>query len=152
MSVQLREAGPEDADALTACEEAAYGTGLAHVFGDLPWPREGIWRRWVAELGDPGVTTLVVDDSRGRILGFATYDDQVLRHLGVVPERWGSGLADRLHDEVLQRHGARPIRLWVLEENTRARRFYARRGWVEDGRRSISEWLPHPVQVGYTRR
>jgi hypothetical protein len=61
VSVQLREAGPEDADALTACEEAAYGTGLAHVFGDLPWPREGIWRRWVDELADPGVTTLVVD-------------------------------------------------------------------------------------------
>ncbi|MBW9209712.1 hypothetical protein KV102_05620 [Mumia sp. zg.B53] len=59
--MQLREAGPEDADALTDCEEAAYGTGLAHVFGDLPWPRDGIRRRWVAELADPGVTTLVVD-------------------------------------------------------------------------------------------
>ncbi|WP_370616747.1 GNAT family N-acetyltransferase [Mumia sp. Pv 4-285] len=148
--MQLREAGPDDADALTACEEAAYVTGLAHVFGDLTWPEAAIRRRWVDELDEPGVTTLVADADGGGVLGFAAYDAQVLRHLGIVPGAWGSGLAVGLHDEALRRHGDRPIRLWVIEENARARRFYERLGWVLDGRRTASEWPPHPVQVGYS--
>ncbi|MGH1564065.1 N-acetyltransferase family protein [Mumia sp. DW29H23] len=149
--MNLRTATAADADDLTACEEAAYGTGLAHVFGDLPWPEAEIRRRWVRELGEDGVTTLVADAADGGLLGFVTYDAQVLRHLGVVPEHWGDGLADVLHDEVLARHGGRPLRLWVLEENARARRFYLRRGWHLDGRRETSEWPPFPVQVGCSR-
>ena len=43
-------------------------------------------------------------------------------------------------------------RLWVLEENVRARRFYERHGWRPDGRTGTSEYPPHPVELGYTRR
>jgi diamine N-acetyltransferase len=38
----------------------------------------------------------------------------------------------------------------VLEENQRARRFYERRGWRLDGRRTRTPFPPHPPMVGYT--
>ena len=41
-------------------------------------------------------------------------------------------------------------RLSVLEENQHARRFYERRGWRLDGRRTRTP--PHPPMVGYTLR
>jgi hypothetical protein len=37
----------------------------------------------------------------------------------------------------------------VLEGNTRARRFYERRGWSEDGTSRIVEFPPHPIDLGY---
>jgi len=38
----------------------------------------------------------------------------------------------------------------VLEENARARRFYERRGWQENGRTRVVPFPPNPLDVGYT--
>jgi len=46
--------------------------------------------------------------------------------------------------------GEATCRLWVLEENHRARRFYERRGWRLDGRRKDARFPPFPPAVGYT--
>ena len=40
--------------------------------------------------------------------------------------------------------------LWVLEDNARARRFYERRGWEENGETRVVEFPPNPLDVGYT--
>jgi GNAT superfamily N-acetyltransferase len=75
-----------------------------------------------------------------------------LEHLFVVPERWGTGVADALHDAALavsREAGAGLCRLEVLEENRRARRFYERHGWRPDGRRRLGEHPPYPAVVGY---
>ena len=69
-----------------------------------------------------------------------------------MPERWGSGVADALHDAALAALGCAEVKLWVLEENARARRFYEKRGWVRNGETRVVEYPPHPLDVGYSRR
>ncbi len=63
-------------------------------------------------------------------------------------------MADRLHDEALRTlaaGGSTSARLWVLEDNARARRFYERRGWRRDGSDRVVPFPPHPLDIGYTR-
>ena len=47
--------------------------------------------------------------------------------------------------------GATSARLWVLEDNARARRFYERRGWRRDGSERVVPFPPHPLDIGYTK-
>ena len=42
------------------------------------------------------------------------------------------------------------LRLWVLEENHRARRFYEKRGWRLNGETRVVPYPPNPLDVGYT--
>ncbi len=71
----------------------------------------------------------------------------------VLPEWWGSGVADELHDAALAELGScREVRLWTLEENHRARRFYEKRGWRPNGETRVVPFPPHPLDVGYTFR
>jgi GNAT superfamily N-acetyltransferase len=66
----------------------------------------------------------------------------------------GAGEVGRaLHDEVLSRQradGRTRCNLWVLEENARARRFYERLGWRENGDTRVVPFPPHPTDVGYS--
>jgi GNAT superfamily N-acetyltransferase len=53
------------------------------------------------------------------------------------PQWWGTGLAAKLHRLALEeaaRQGYDSIRLYTPEGQLRARRFYAREGWVPAGR------------------
>jgi GNAT superfamily N-acetyltransferase len=72
--------------------------------------------------------------------------------LYVVPERWGTGLADALHGRALDlmRTLGPFCKLLVLEDNIRARRFYERRGWRENGETRVVEFPPNPLDIGYT--
>jgi hypothetical protein len=58
-------------------------------------------------------------------------------------------VAARLHERALEALGPGIARLWVLEENHRARRFYERRGWREDGSTRDVPFPPYPVDLGY---
>lgn len=54
----------------------------------------------------------------------------------IAPEVWGRGLGKRLMSTALARlaaSGYAQVTLWVLDTNSRARRFYERCGWVQDG-------------------
>ncbi len=135
-----------DAEALKDLEKAANLVALAHVFPPRlhPYPDDDVLARWRRLLADPSVTTLVGEDDRG-LTCFAAFDDTTLRHLAVRPDRWGSGLSA----EVVGASTA--DRLWCLELNHRARRFYERHGWVVTGQRRLSEFPPHPVEVEYLR-
>jgi GNAT superfamily N-acetyltransferase len=73
--------------------------------------------------------------------------------LYVIPERWGTGLSGELHDralELVRGLGAASCKLWVLEDNARARRFYERRGWRENGESRVVEFPPNPLDIGYS--
>ena len=83
----------------------------------------------------------------GTAVGYLAHDATTLRHLGVVARHRGTGLAD----QVLAAVPATVDRLWVLEANTRARRFYERHGWHADGRSRPCEFAPFPTEVGYSR-
>ncbi len=67
-----------------------------------------------------------------------------LAHLGqlfVVPDRWGTGLAGRLHDAgaaEMRARGFTEARLFTPSAHARARHFYERRGWMATG-----DWF-HP--------
>ncbi|MET0957987.1 MAG: GNAT family N-acetyltransferase [Solirubrobacterales bacterium] len=56
-----------------------------------------------------------------------------LWQLFVVPDRWGDGVAGRLHEvmiEAMVERGYTDARLYTPVAHARARRFYERRGWT----------------------
>ncbi|MEO5981062.1 MAG: GNAT family N-acetyltransferase [Pedococcus sp.] len=135
-----------DAVALKQLEKAANLVALAHIFpaASHPYPDEDILARWEEVLADPATTTLVGEDACG-LTCFVAFDAQRLRHLGVRPGLWGTGLGAQAFE------ASSATRLWCLEANHRARRFYARQGWQETGASRLSEFRPHPVEVEYRR-
>lgn len=133
--------------ALKELEKAANLIALAHIYpaSQFPYPDADVLARWEAVLADPATTTLVGTDAQG-LTCFVAFDHGArLRHLAVRPDLWGSGLAASLLA------ASTATRLWCLEQNHRARRFYERHGWVPTGVSRPSEFPPHPVEVEYRR-
>lgn len=96
----------------------------------------------VADTGERVQVAVALD---GALAGFisvgpAREDDgptpRQLWALNVLPEHQGTGLAQRLLDEVL---GPGPAYLWVARGNDRAIRFYERNGFVLDGVESADQ-------------
>ncbi len=58
-----RRATADECVALRDLERAASRVGLAHVFGDLPYPDDDVLARWVLLLDDPEVVVEVVEDA-----------------------------------------------------------------------------------------
>ena len=139
----IRPATADDADELVRANETAWNAGMADVvdkkLGELaPFQdRVARYREGIAAV-PPGMR-LWVAEREGRIVGHATVAvDKALGELSalyVVPEEWGSGVAGALHDVAvagMRELGATEAILWVVEGNTRARRFYEREGWSAD--------------------
>jgi ribosomal protein S18 acetylase RimI-like enzyme len=109
---------------------------------------------WRAQLKAPGVVTLVA--ATDRIVGFATYgpfredDDGAgeLYAIYVSPDHWGHGVGRELLTAAkkgLTEAGYPSMRLWVLTDNTNARRFYERMGLTADG--VAQTWTPRGTAV-----
>jgi ribosomal protein S18 acetylase RimI-like enzyme len=60
---------------------------------------------------------------------------------------YGTGIGGQLMTAALEMLPQREVRLWVLEENRRARRFYEKYGLRPDGEREI--WFPRGSTLGY---
>lgn len=144
-----RRATSGDVVALRDLERVASRAGLAHVFGELPYPDDDVLARWALLLDDPEVVVEVVDDDRdgeGGLVALAAHDGDSLRHLAVRPDHWGTGLGrEGFHRG--ESAGAR--RLWVLELNTRARALYESLGWTPSGDRQDCPWPPYPTELEY---
>jgi GNAT superfamily N-acetyltransferase len=109
---------------------------------------EGQWR---SVLEEPGRIVLVATD-RDDVVGFAhaaaTDDEDSGEDIGqlyslyllqrVVGAGLGRALLERATEEMLDA-GFAAARLWVLESNERARRFYERAGWSWDGTQSAHQ-------------
>jgi GNAT superfamily N-acetyltransferase len=153
--VKIRAVRPDEAERLFELYRRTALVAYAHVFPPerYPFPDEAVrasWRDLVAGHGRDHEVAVAEED--GALVGAVVAAPGTLEHLFVVPERWGAGVADALHDAALavsREAGADRCRLEVLEENRRARRFYERRGWSPDGRRRTGEHPPHPAVVGY---
>lgn len=145
-----RDEGPSLAE---VCERSSLAA-VEHIFPPerYPYPREAVRARWIAAVGDRKARTLIaVSDDEA--VGAACVTKGWLQGLYVVPERWGTGLADELHGRALdavRSLGSASCRLWVLEDNMRARRFYERHGWRENGETRVVEFPPNPLDIGYT--
>jgi ribosomal protein S18 acetylase RimI-like enzyme len=153
--VEIREITEADVDAVAALHVRTWQVGYAGIVPaevlDRLDPAQFAARRR-EQPAPPGART-VVADADGRIVGFASfgpyrveqshdrYDPEAgeLYAIYVDPDHWGSGIGRRLM--AAARAGlARDypeMRLWVLEENHRARRFYERAGLAPDGGREL---------------
>ena len=102
----------------------------------------------------PGPARVRLAVEGGRVAGFATVrpgSDDAPDHLAAIyvrRDRWSTGLGQRLLDAVL---GDAPATLRVYRDNGRARRFYARNGFIPDGYEGAE---PHwgGVEIGMVRR
>ncbi len=155
MEVTIRRARADEAEVLFEIQRAASLAGLGHVFpaDRFPYPDEAVRANWEAVVAEPGRHALVAETD-GEATGAAAIEGDWLNGFYVRPERWGSDVAPALHDaalELIRGSGAASAHLWVLEANTRARSFYERRGWRENGTTRVVEYPPHPVDVGYRR-
>ena len=150
----IRLARADEAEALAAVQRDASLAALAHIFppAQYPYPIDEVLARWRDALADPAAHVLVAEEA-GTAAGAALSRPEWLDGLYVVPARWGTGLARRLHDAALERvraGGSGRCQLWVLEHNVRARRFYERLGWRENGTTRIVPFPPNPIDIGYS--
>lgn len=153
----VRPAGPDDAPALTRVHILTWQTAYAGIIPDPVLAalddqyeqRVARTRQRLADGGGP-FTTVVATADDDSVVGFAVYgayrheddtldpvDGEVLA-IYVHPEHQGRGAGRALMDTAvaaLRTAGRGAIRLWVLEENHPARRFYERYGLVADGAR-----------------
>ncbi len=148
--VQLRPARTDDAGPLSVCHRACWSeayTGLVQdpvlaaalaAFGE----RAERWRQILA--GTHGTVLAVAGQE---VVGFASAGPQrdpgldlpvELYALYVRRALWGTGLGERLLAAAV---GDAPSSLWVLRENQRARRFYARHGYGPDGAEKLEPVL-----------
>jgi tRNA dimethylallyltransferase len=151
----LRRARERDAEAVFEVQRAASLAALDHIYPPdrYPFPDEEVRAHWREALRQ-AERRVIVAVLAGRIVGFASSTGDRVDGLYVVPECWGTGLAERLLEAALQDIAARGetvARLWVLEDNQRARRFYERRNWKADGTERVVPFPPHPLDVGYTK-
>ncbi len=151
----VRPARPDEAEALFRVQREASLAGFGHIYPPdrYPFPDDAIRARWRHAL-ESDETRVLVAERDGVILGLAAWRGEWLDGLYVVPEAWGNGIAARLHDDALRAiaaTGKAMARLWVLEDNARARRFYERRGWHLDGSDRVVPFPPHPLDLGYTK-
>lgn len=101
------------------------------------------WRERL-EAPFPGTLRLVVRDDEG-IVGFSTAGpprlddapaDLELYAINLLPRAHGTGVADDLLEATI---GDRATFLWVIEGNERAISYYRKRGFADDGGRTVDQ-------------
>ncbi len=129
--------------------QAAYRGAMPDDFLDGldPEARQAGWARLLS-FPDAETKTLVVEDDDGAVVGFAHVgpsrqpadNEGELYAINLDPDAWGLGLGRQLlaaATDVLAERGHREVILWVLDSNTRARRFYEAAGWLDDSGEQI---------------
>jgi GNAT superfamily N-acetyltransferase len=142
--VRIRDAGPEDSAALAHVRSlswrSAYDGLLPPEVIDLATGSDGEVRQRAFLAENPARRALLAETD-GEAVGMAVYgpdrdaDDggAELYVIYVLPEYWSKQVGRPLMDRVIEgvRTGGYPrLRLWVLADNDRARRFYERYGFA----------------------
>jgi RimJ/RimL family protein N-acetyltransferase len=151
----LREMRAGDVPDVLDVQQPGAVLGLAEVFPQAryPFPRDVIAQRWVEEISTPGIDCLVVVRA-GAVVGFAAARDAEFLHFGIAVELWGTGIAQKAHDAVLDRmrdQGVERAWLRVFSGNHRGRRFYEKLGWVQSGEPTRSTFPPYAELLRYER-
>jgi len=120
-AVEVRLAGPDDADAVAAVFTASFAT--LTFLPMLHTPEEQ--RRYIGGLIEKDEVWVAEDG--GRIVGMAVLSAEMLDQLYVNPAAQRHGAGSALLDKAKER---RPdgFTFWVFQQNDNARRFYERRG------------------------
>lgn len=154
--LRIRRARPEESRLLTRLERAASEDALSHIFPpeEHTYPVTAVTRRWRRLLRDPRVRVFLLEHGDDPV-GYVAFDDDSIRHVGVVPDHtrrgYGSALAEFATREIFD-NGAPRAFLWVLVGNAGGRAFYATMGWTETAERQTSGFEPHPPELRLERR
>ncbi|MFE5329821.1 GNAT family N-acetyltransferase [Embleya sp. NPDC056575] len=130
----LRPASPNDVERIAEIWQRGWRDGhLGHVPEALVAVRgASSFRTRALERMD---ATMVVDID-GAVVGFVTVIDDEVEQVYVSKEHRGRGVGDLLltqAEHLVGAGGHRRAWLAVVSGNARARRFYARNGWVDEG-------------------
>ena len=156
MDYTIRPATADDADALvrmhTLAHEQCYASQLPAAFFEAR--RASILERAARRRPHLAVAEprMIAVDANGDIIGFADAGpgrdadrpgELELYSLYTLSHAYGSGLGAALLTAALDDS---PAYLWVLEDNPRARAFYAKHGFQPDGERRLlpPEWYDLP--------
>jgi GNAT superfamily N-acetyltransferase len=153
--VNVRPAGPDEADTLLAIQREAAVGAFAHIYPPqrYPFPDDAVREVWAEALSDPDVEVYVAEVD-GVPAGAVSVGRGFLSTLYVLPTHQGSGVGSALHDFALERlrdQGFDEARLWTLEGNDAGRRFYERRGWSLTDETRVVPYPPNPIDVQYAR-
>jgi RimJ/RimL family protein N-acetyltransferase len=156
MEIVVRRAVPEDAASLAAVEalswRAAYQGLMPDAFLDGLSQEQMTtdWHRNLLKHGLRGRKRVLVAVADADEIGFVRVglgEDEgeigLVYLLYVLPEYWGRGVGKvlmRAAMDELQELGMREAILWVLHDNQRARAFYERLGWRQDGRTRTDDY------------
>ena len=154
MARPIRRARRDEAETLLAIQREAAVSAFAHIFPQdrYPFPDEEVLAGWRDALADPDVEVYFAELD-GRPVGSLSIATDFLRTLFVLPSHWNQGIGSALHDFALTRlreRGCKHAKLWTLEENHPARRFYEKRGWYLNGERRVVPFAPNPTDVCYS--
>ncbi len=165
--VSVRDMAEADIDAVSALrvhgwQQAYAGLMPESYLNSLSAAEDAARRREHFVAGSSHVINLVAEDSHGVIVGWACFGparDQdlppgegELYALYARPDLIGTGVGRALMRETLARAHYAGLRLWVLEGNMRARRFYEQAGFRPDGATSADDMAGIPVtEVRYHR-
>ncbi|MEL7974960.1 GNAT family N-acetyltransferase [Isoptericola sp. F-RaC21] len=149
-SFVVRPAVPDDAAGCALVHHTSWKETYSALLPAAHWETDTLERRtagWRRELD--GGAVVAVAESGGRVVGLAIggpgramsghapVRERELWSLYVLAARHGTGVGQSLLDAVIS--PGVPAQLWVAEENPRARRFYARNGFLPDGARHVDE-------------
>jgi len=146
VQLEIRLAGPADADAIAELHAASWRSAYRGIFsdayldGDILPERRLHWRDCLETDPRPDCGVLIATED-GACVGFICVRleaDSVwgplLDNLHVRPDRKGSGIGRRLIKDgaawVRTRGSYDSWHLWVIDSNTPARRVYEHLGWV----------------------
>jgi GNAT superfamily N-acetyltransferase len=151
----IRAARADEAETLLAIQRGACVAAFAHIFPPerYPFPDDLIRTAWQAALADPDVEVFVAE-SVGEPIGSVSVGGDFLRTLYVLPAHWRTGIGTALHDHALERlraHGCPRAKLWTLEENWNARRYYEKREWKLTEETRVVPFEPNPIDVQYEK-
>ncbi|WP_193181224.1 GNAT family N-acetyltransferase [Nisaea sediminum] len=125
MSIMLRAARREDADALSALFLAA----RRHSMPYLPEQHSDAETRWWMENVVLATRKVTVADEADEVLGFSATHGEHLDHLYVDPAALGRGVGSLLLQKCKAECGS-GLSLYVFQKNIRARDFYERHGFA----------------------
>jgi RimJ/RimL family protein N-acetyltransferase len=162
--IEVRDARPEDGDALGEIHAAAWEVSHAPFFqpefaAQAVQSRRTRWHQRIAE----GTGTILVAVVDGRPLALCLLRPSPARPgLAEIfsfychPDGWGGGVAAALMTGTLRRlrdDGFPRVHLWTLRDTPQSRRFYTKSGFTESGAtRSFDYGDGNPVaQVAYER-
>jgi GNAT superfamily N-acetyltransferase len=155
VGLTTRPARPGEVEALLRIQREACTTAFAHIFPPdrYPFPDDPVREQWRETLASDDVEVHVAEED-GEPVGVVTVDGEFLGQLYVVPGQQRSGVGSALHDLALERLRARGnsrAKLWCLEHNVNARRFYERRGWELTEETRVVPFPPNPIDVQYAK-